>query len=215
MGLRAVVLLALLAGVAEAGAQERAVGARIGMLGLGIEYAHPFGERIAVRGGVYGSTYSFNQSESGIDYNFELGFDSIALGVDFHPLKGSLRLSAGLLKNDNSYSVLSTITDNVDVGGTTYTPAEVGALRGVVSFDDVAPFLGVGWDWSRGKRFGVSLDIGAVSQGSPEVTLTADGGLAGDPVFDADVAEEQAELQDSLSDLDLLPFASFGMVFRF
>jgi hypothetical protein len=88
-------------------------------------------------------------------------------------------------------------------------------LRGAVGFDSVAPFIGIGWDWSRSNRFGIALDLGVLSQGSPTVSLSADGSLLGDPMFLADLAAEEAELQDSLGDLDLMPFVNFGLVFRF
>jgi len=215
MNLRIVLLCALAMTHLEALAEGHAVSARVGMLGVGIEYAYPLGERLAIRGGINGSGYAFDQSESGIDYEFELDWDSISVAVDFHPTKGPLRLTGGLMRNDNGLSVLSSISNDVTVGGATYTPAEVGTIRGAVGFDGTAPFLGVGWDWSRTRRFGVALDLGVVSQGSPKVSLSADGSLVGDPAFEADLAAEQAELQDALGDLDLVPFASFGVVFRF
>ena len=137
------------------------------------------------------------------------------MAVDFHPTSGPLRISGGLMKNDNGLSALSSISNDVTVGGTTYTPAEVGTITAAAGFDGTAPFFGVGWDWSKTKRFGVALDLGIVSQGSPQVSLSADGSLVGNPAFDADLAAEQAELQDALSDLDLIPFATFGVVFRF
>ena len=215
MKLRIAVLCALSITSLQALAEGHAVSARVGMLGVGLEYAYPLGERLAIRGGINGSGYSFDQSESGIDYDFELDWDSISVAVDFHPTSGALRITGGLMKNDNGLSALSSISNDVTVGGTTYTPAEVGTMSAVAAFDGTAPFLGIGWDWSRTKRVGVALDLGIVSQGSPQVSLSANGGLVGDPAFDADLAAEQAELQDSLSDLDLIPYATFGVVFRF
>lgn len=215
MSLRIGAVCALAVVCVDAAAQEHAVGAKIGMLGLGVEYSYPFSERLSARGGIYGSSYSFDQAEAGIDYEFELNWESISVALDFHPAKSPLRLSAGLLQNDNGLSALSNVSQDVTVGGTTYTPAEVGTLRGEIGFDSVAPFFAVGWDWSRNKRFGVTLDLGVLDQGSPRVSLTADGSLLGDPAFEADRAAEEAQLEASLNDLDLFPFATIGLVFRF
>ena len=201
--------------VDHASAQEHAFGARVGMLGAGIEYAYPIGERFAVRGGINGAGYSFDETESDIDYEFDLEWDSLSVALDFHPTRGPLRLTAGILKNDNSLSAISSLTDDATVGGVTYTSAEVGTLRADMGFDDTATFLGLGWDWSRNKRFGVALDLGVVNQGSPRVALTADGDLAGMLDFEDDLAAEEAELQAALEDLDLVPFATLGVVFRF
>jgi len=216
MKLRAFLFFAALVAHVEAGAEGHAVGAKIGMLGLGIEYAYPLSERLVIRGGVHSSGYSFDQTESGIDYEFDVNWDSISAALDFHPTKGAWRITAGLLKNDNGLSMQSNLSDDVSVGGTTYTPAEVGTLRGDIGFDDnIAPFLGLGWDWSRTKRFGLTFDFGVVKQGMPTISLSADGGLIGDPAFEADLAAEEAELQEALDDLDLVPFATVGLVFRF
>lgn len=207
-------LLALVA--VPAAAQDHAIAGKLGALGLGVEYTHNVSERLSVRAGLNGSEIAFDAEESGIEYDFDLDWDSVALGVDFHPLGTPLRVSAGLLLNDNELNAVSRAADDVTVGGRTYTPEEVGTLRGVVEFDDTAPYAGVGWDWSRSRRaFGVSLDLGVVSQGSPVVSLSADGGLAEDPMFEDDIRAEERELQESLDDFDLMPYASLGFVFRF
>lgn len=196
-------------------ADGHAVGIRLGMLGAGIEYSYELSERLTVRGALNGSSYSFDATKSGIDYDIDLGFDSFSIGVDFHPTKKALRLSIGAMRNDNSITATSRAADSVVVGDTTYSPDEIGTLTGVVSFDGTAPYAGIGWDWSRSKRIGLTLDFGVVRQGTPVVNLSADGPLLGDPLFAEDLAAEQTQLQDSLSDFDLYPYANMGFVIRF
>ncbi len=206
----------LLLPTAWASAGDRAVGLKVGALGLGVEYTQNLGERLAIRGGINGSTLGFDGQESDIDYQFDVVWDSLSFAFDFHPKKTPLRLTAGILRNDNRLKALSTPSDDVTIGTTTYTPAEVGVLSGTIDFDKIAPFAGVGWDWSRGKQlFGMSLDVGVLDQGSPRVTLRATGTLLGDPSFQQDIADEEAQLRDSLSNLDLLPYVTVGFVFRF
>jgi hypothetical protein len=181
-----------------------------------VEYTYEFNDRIAFRGGLNGSQVGFDGEESGIDYEFDVVWDSLAIGVDFHPLKTALRLSAGFLQNDNGLEAVSRPTGNVTVGDTTYTPAQVGTLTGAIGFDDTATFLGVGWDWSRDKRvFGMSFDLGVLDQGQPTVSLRGSGTLLGDPSFEQDIAAEEAELRSSLDDLDLVPYMTVGFIFRF
>lgn len=199
----------------DAAAQGHAVGGKAGLLGLGVEYSYSIGERFAVRGMLHGSRYSFDATESGIDYEFGLNFDSFGAAIDVHPLTGAFRLSAGLLVNDNGLDATSTPAESVTIGGTVYSPAEIGTLSAGVDFDGMAPFVSLGWDWSRSKRFGASLEIGIVKQGSPDVFLRASGPLLGDPAFAADIATEEAELEESLDDFDVLPFLSVGIAFRF
>jgi len=215
MKIRIGLLISLALVQANAMAQDHAIGGKAGLLGIGVEYAYSVNERVAVRGMLFGSSYSFDATESGIAYDFDLNWDSLSVAVDLHPFTGPFRVSAGLMKNDNGLRARSTTTGNLTIGNTTYTPAEVGSLSANVGFDGTAPFFGLGWDWSRSKRIGLSLDLGVVKQGSPKVSLQASGTLLGDPAFAADIAAEEAELRDALDNFDLVPFASVGVAFRF
>lgn len=208
-------LLFLVIAHIEAIAEEHSFGARVGMLGLGLEYSYSFSERLAIRGGINGSSYSFGRTESGIDYEFDINWKSASVALDLYPNNESLRLSAGLLKNDNSLSSRSSASENVTVGGTTYKPTDIGTLRGAVGFGAVTPFISIGWDWFRNNRIGIAFDMGVVSQGSLTVSLSADGGLLGDPMFLADLAAEEAELKNSFRDFELMPFVALGLMFRF
>ncbi|HEX6994105.1 MAG TPA: hypothetical protein VF339_08150 [Gammaproteobacteria bacterium] len=198
-------------------AEDHALAAKAGLLGLGVEYTHSIGDLWAVRVGWNGSQVGFDAEESGIEYDFDVVWDSFAVGVDLHPTRGPLRLFAGLLRNDNRLEAEALLDDEITVGDTTYAADDVGTLFGRVAFDDSAAFAGVGWDWSRrrARGVGVSFDIGVVSQGSPKVTLRASGPIADVPQFEDDIAAEEAELTDAVDDFDLLPFASIGVVFRF
>jgi hypothetical protein len=203
-GLIAFCVLALAAGSRTAAAEDHAIATRIGFLGFGLEYTYTVSELIAVRAGINGADYGFDATESGIDYDFEFVWDSLAAGVDIHPTRKPLRLSFGILSNDNGFDARGRVVGGVDIGGTTYTPEEVGSLRANVGFDSTSPYAGIGWDWSRNaKRVGVSFDLGVVSQGGPKVRLSGDGSLLGDPSFAADLAAESAELEAEFSDLDL------------
>lgn len=207
-------LLFLLPGLAAA--EGHAVGAKIGFLGLGIEYSYTLTDRIAIRGAINGSGYSFDETESGIDYEFDLDFDSWSVGVDVHPMRSAFRVSAGLLGNDSALTASGLPSGgSYDIGDETYTAADVGSLRGSIGFDSTAPFVGIGWDWLRQKRVGMTFEMGLVDQGAPIVALDALGPIAGDAGFQADLAAEEAELRDSVDDLDLYPYAAFGIVVRF
>lgn len=215
--LRATLLAAGLAGLSSAAfAEGHAVGLKAGGLGLGLEYTYTLNDRFALRGSINGSQVGVDSEESGIRYDFDVVWDSLSVGVDFHPARSAFRLSGGVLSSDNRLEAVGRTTSNVTIGDNVYTPAEVGTLVGLVSFDDTAPYFGLGWDWSRSKRrFGVSLDLGVLDQGKPRVRLAGTGTLLGDPAFREDLRAEQAELEDSLADLDVIPFASLGFVLRF
>lgn len=199
----------------NAAAEDHALGAKVGMLGVGIEYTYRVNDLISARASINGSSYGFDDSKSGIDYSLSLDFDSIAVGVDFHPGDGATRLSIGILSNDNGINASSNPTQTFDIGGTTYTAAEVGTLSAGIGFDSTAPYASIGWDWMRDQSFGITLDVGVISQGSPSVALSASGPILGDPQFADDLAAEEAQLEEDLDDFDLYPFATLGFVFRF
>lgn len=194
---------------------EHAVGFRLGNLGLGVEYGYRLNELLTIRGGLNGSSYSFDDTESGIAYAFDLEFDSLSVGVDVHPLRGKFRISAGILQNDSGISAVAASAQSFDIGGSTYQPSEVGTLAGRVGFDSSAPYLGIGWDWMRQKKVGLTFEMGLVDQGAPIVSLAANGTLADTPGFMADLDAERVELQDSLDDLDVYPYAMLGIAVRF
>ena len=90
------ILLALCS--SGASADDHAIGVKAGFLGIGLEYSYRFTDKLVVRGGLNGSNYSFDDTESGIDYDFTLDFDSVMVGIDLHPFEGAFRLSGGFLQ---------------------------------------------------------------------------------------------------------------------
>jgi hypothetical protein len=196
-------------------AAKNAVALQVGALGLGVEYSHSFGDRLALRGALYGSQTGFDGNEGDIDYEFDVIWDSLALGIDIHPGAGPFRLSGGYLRNDNRIEAVSAPTGIEEIGDSFYTPSQIGTLNGLVTFDDAALFAGLGWDWSRDGGFGMSLDLGVVSQGDPFVDLQATGTAASAPAFQQDLAAEEEEIRAELEDLDVVPYLTLGFVFRF
>jgi hypothetical protein len=209
-------LLLLSVACGAAMAEDHAIGIKAGLLGIGIEYGYQLTERVVVRGGINGSGFSFDETESGINYDFELNFDSIAIGVDVHPMRGPFRVSGGLLKNDSALRARGVPAGgSYDIGDSSYNSSEIGSLRGSIEFDSTAPYIAIGWDWLREKRVGVTFEMGVADQGPPTVALNAFGPIASDPDFLGDLAAEDEELRASVDDLDTYPYASFGVVFRF
>jgi len=206
-----------LAQEAATAASKNALGLKVGALGLGLEYTRSLGERLTVRAAAYGSQYGFDSEESDIEYAMDLIWDSFALGVDLHPGKGPFRLSLGYLSNDNRLEAQAAPTQIEVIGDTPYTPQQIGNLYGDIAFDDDgAAYAGLGWDWSRNKtKFGMSLDLGLVSQGSPVVELRATGTAVNTPAFQSDLEAEEAQIEEDLDDLDIVPYITLGFNFRF
>ena len=195
--------------------QDQSVGARIGGLGVGVDYSYRLSDRIAVRGGLNSWGLDFTDFEAGIEYDFSLDLDSVYVGVDFHPMKGPFRVSIGILRNDNALHAIRTPTVPLTIGSSIYQPSDIGSLIGSVTFDRTAPLASVGWDFRYEKKLGMTLELGIVDQGSPIIALGATGLIASDPQFMQDVTQERIELEDAFADVDFYPYVMLGMAFRF
>ena len=74
----------------------------------------------------------------------------------------------------------------------------------------MVPFLGAGFCRLRQKKVGATVDLGLQRPCPPMVGLSADGPIADDPSFVQDLVIEQTQLQASLDDFHLYPYAQFG-----
>ena len=65
------------------------------------------------------------------------------------------------------------------------------------------------------RKVGLNLDFGVLWQGDPQVSLFADGPIASDPGFQANLEEERNQLLDEVSDYKAWPVLSLGFVYNF
>jgi hypothetical protein len=193
-----------------------AVGARAGTLGLGAELVKSFTPTINGRIGY--NAFSYDKTSTEDDVSYDVGADLSTMGamLDWHVFRGAFRVTAGLMANGNGADLKARPSASFDIGDATYTPEEVGTLRGNVDFHSTAPYLGIGWGnaVSPGSRIGFNLDVGVLLQGAPTVKLSADGLLADDPTFQENLAKEQQQLEEETRDLKFWPALSLGITVR-
>lgn len=196
-----------------AGADGFALGGKAGTLGLGIEATTGLSERWNLRAGINHYSFKYDETASDVRYDIELDLRSTALLLDWHPFNGIFRFNIGIVHNKNQADLTATPTANQTIGGTTYTPGQIGTLNGNVSFKKTAPYAGVGWGKAVSKRGGVSFnaEVGALFQGAPEVTLTSSSGT----VSQADLRREEQEIENDLDDLKIYPVLSVGLSYQF
>ena len=197
-------------------------GAGIGIstLGLGIEGSYAFNDTFSASLGLNHYKYSTSDVSSDIDYDIEMKLQSVALLGNFFPFHGAFRVSAGIFSNDNKISMDAKPAGSYDIGNTQYSAADIGTLTAKVSFNKIAPYLGVGWGKRVRKGFGMTGDIGVLIQGSPKLEMTATGPIT-DPSnplhsqFTADLERERLSAQDDLSDFKMYPVLGIGLSYRF
>lgn len=175
--------------------------------GVGAGVGLHLGERFTVRAEMADFKYDTNITEGGINYDAGVKLATQGAYLDFKPFTGTFRITAGANFSNHTLASLSAWGNNIDVGGAVVNVAK-GDLTATVDYD-TRPYLGIGWGLAR-DGFTMGLDLG-VEIGEPKVTLTSKvGGLNA-----ANVAAEQAELQDALSKYDLYPIVKISIGYSF
>lgn len=191
------------------------LGAKGGTLGIGFEATWRPIPYLDVRAGLNTYTYDMTDAEAGITYDKELDLSSYYATLNLRPPLSPFRLTAGVFSNSNKLSMTSRQSANFDIGGMTYTGAEVGTLNAAVTFDKTAPYVGVGADFRIADTLGLNFDLGVLFQGTPVVGMTASGPITLDPNFQAELAAETAQLQNALNNYKAYPVVSVGLSFKF
>lgn len=203
---------AFAAGDARAYRPEITVGPAISTLGLGGDVGVRFNDFIGVR--VAGNAWmaNFNTTYGDLDYDVDFTLASVGPMVDIYPFGSIFRITGGFRYNMNGVDLTGTPNKNVTVGGTTYTPAQVGKLNGDLGFNKIAPYVGLGLEFTLlNGMMALGTEGGVLFQGDPSVTLTSSTGL----VSQADLNEEAKQIEDDLSILAYYPVIRFYMTLRF
>lgn len=212
---RSALLLALLALPGVAAAEGSAVSGKIGTLGWGLEFTGGSSDSLSGRIGINKYTYKKSTTNNSVNYDLKLQLQTVDALVDYYPFHGSFRTTAGLMYNNNKgdFNGVPDAGGNYTINGTAYPAALVGSLQGSMSFNKVAPYLGIGWGnpVAKGKGFGMATDFGILFQGTPKTSLTT---TSTDTGVQSAVATEQAKFQDSVKNFKYYPVISVAITYQ-
>ena len=189
-----------------------------GTMGGAIEGQVKVNDLFQFRAGANYLTFDETIDVDQISYDGDLDFSGFGAFIDVHPFGGSFFVTGGAYAGDKSIDLLATSDVSVEIGGLTFTPAEYGRLEGDVAFDNVAPFVGAGFDttFQGDGNWGFHILAGAALFGSSDVTLEAVGGtLSNDPILQAELAREIQDIEDEIEDYELWPVVQIGLSYRF
>lgn len=191
--------------------QSFAVKINGGSMGAGGEIMVKLNDSFNARAGGnllnYGYLYETGADEE-FDVDASMGLQNAAALIDWHPFKGSFRLSAGVIYNKNRITTDLLPKKNYQVGGDVITPDELGVLQAEMTFRPVSPMVSMGFGNAfRGSKFGVNVEWGMVYQGSPGVTMEADGLLAPS-------AEQAHILEENLEWFEAYPVFTLSLNYR-
>lgn len=209
---------------ASAGMAQADVGVTVdaGTSGLGLHLSVPVRENLNARLGFNYLNYSYTGNTSDVDYDFKLKLQTLNALVDWFPMDGAFRVSAGVAHNGNKITTTakSNSTGTYVIQGNTYNAASVGKVDGTIDFNKVAPYLGIGWGnaVAKEKGWGFSSDIGVLFQGSPNSALSNSGCSAPANVcaqLKADLLKENVSLNDEIHNIKFYPVIRIGVSYKF
>ena len=196
-------------------ADRTAVSVKGSTLGLGIELDALLPDSMSGRIGINAYDYKKKVSNNSIDYDMNLKLQTVEAMADYYPYLGAFRMTAGLLYNHNrgDFTALPDASGNYSINGNTYTSAQVGSLQGSMTFNRVAPYLGIGWGnpVARDKSLGLAADVGILYQGVPTATLAT---TSTDPGVRSSVASEQTKFQKSVNNFRYYPVISIALTYQ-
>ena len=207
----AAVLLAILLAFPTAMTAQVGVGVRVGSLGLGGDLAFALGERGQLRGGVGPMPIEPSATFSDIKFTVKLPSSFMTAGLDFFPTGGGFRIGGGILFKPDDPTIIGEFTGTVDIGGMTYSGSQVGSLTGVFETKSAAPYVMIGFGKHAARGIGLFLDLGAAFGGAPTLTLEADGAIANDAQFLADLERERQDIQDDIDKFKIYPILNLGL----
>lgn len=193
-------------------------GVHASTLGLGAEFNFTANPYLVVRFDYnYYNDYSYNTTKDDINYDAHLHLQNYGAALDWHPMAGVFLLSLGVFRDNNHIDAVAQPSPVYVINGHSYPTSLIGQLDGHITFNTLAPYLGIGWNTlgSTDKGLGFEFGVGVFYQGSPKVSLQASGPIASVPGASQDVQAEQARLQDQWNSYRYYPVVNLGLVFRF
>lgn len=212
---------------------------KAGTLGLGLELDYKISDAFNIRLQSNGYSYDDEFEEDGIDYDGEIELASTGLLLDWRPFKGSFRLTGGVYANNNE---LTGRTDNdgdesYTIGNTLYSTTSTDPLKinmDVTLGNSTAGYLGMGWGSSSvNSDWMFSLELGVLFSGEPTVNLAASGTAVvnqngstqsfnlsdtTNPLvqeFQNELANEEINVEDEISEYKAYPVIAIGVGYRF
>lgn len=201
---------------------EFGIYAKGGTMGLGGGIGYGITETISGRLGYTTYDYDLDIETDDVDYDATIKLGGGEAMLDWHPFSGSFRLTGGVIFSRNKVDVDAKANKPVRINGVTYQASQLGSLTGEAEFKSTVPYLGIGWGNVAGKNgnFHFVADIGVLFQGEPDVTLHG----SCTPAFQSNpncqvllnnVAQEEKELEDEVSDYKVWPVLNIGVAYRF
>lgn len=189
---------------------------KVGTQGLGLEIGTALSDYIAIRAGGNYATYSDEETVDDVTYDYDANVLNGNALIDLHPFKNGFRITGGAYFNPDKVEFSATPSQSVTVGDTIYSPAQIGTIAGEVETSDVSPYAGLGYSaaFTESGDWFIDADAG-VKFNNVRTRSSSTGTLANDPALQADLRQEEREIQDQFEILEYYPVINFGVGYKF
>jgi hypothetical protein len=200
--------------------------AQASTLGLfGVDAGYMFSDRFHARLGFDAGGFGYNTTNSGVDYDANASLSNIHLLGDYFPFGGGLRLTGGLIFQNNRLTGNAKTSSNgtVTLDGQTYTLGAAGQVSNIAAeasySSGVAPYLGIGYGTPISPGLSFNAELGFMFPGSPSVRLTPTVSPLV-PQATADQIIQQTRQQEATTNRDIAgftvyPVLSIGLSYAF
>jgi hypothetical protein len=206
------------AGAAFAQSSSLAAGVNLGTPGIGAELQLQLSDSLVLRGDADWLSYDRDEDYSGVPYGAELKSMTAGVFADWHPGATPFLVSAGAYFGERKVNLDATPSGPVNIGGQTFTPAQVGRITGRAEMSKFQPFVGLGFDntFTSGSGWGFRALAGVAFSKDPDVSLAASGGtLSNDPTFQSLLRAEEADVREDAKGIRYYPILQVGLTRRF
>ncbi len=188
---------------------QAGVSVHVGTLGVGGDLAVSLGPMAGLRGRASFHPWEPSRTFDEVDVTASMQSPNFAAFFDFFPMGRSFRLVGGVVRFGSDVELVGVPLADVEINGVTYQPDEIGTLTGLIGAKEYAPYAGIGFGNPIGK-FGFVMELGVAFQGPPTLSVTTDGLLANEPLFQTNLDAEVAEVEDDLERFRFFPVISLG-----
>lgn len=202
------VLMALFSTVVNA--EGLVLSGKVGTLGVGLGLTQEYSDSFIGRLGFNTSSdYSANGNKYTVEYDSKMQLQTISALVDWYPMHSAFRATTGLYYNSKLSLTAQPPSGPYTIDGTNFTAAEMSSMQGSVSYNQVAPYIGLGWGNpnAQGKGWGLVSDFGLLIQGQPYAIQDATCSASANPT-------QCAALQSNQSNFKLYPVATVGVSYQ-
>jgi hypothetical protein len=190
---------------------------------FGVDAGYKFSPNLHARLGLNTGGFNYPYSSQGIDYNANFKPTNIHLLGDYFPFGGGLRLTGGLVAQNNRFTATakSSAGNQINLNGNNYDAAQVGTVESEGTFaNGIAPYLGIGFGTPINSGFGFNVDAGVMFAGSPTVKLSANNissaiSTSQQAQIRSDLAAQERQTNSDIKSFNLYPVISIGFSYAF